>query len=145
MRARAARELLAPPEDVWAFLAQPERLADWWPGVAGIRPDRKGMAAGARWQVAGDDRPSLYRRPGTTTTLLVTSADPLQRFGFRLTDARLAVELTLEPRAGRRTLAALTVQGPFLIGPRRSLAQRALKRLYDLCQTSDFLAPGEKI
>jgi hypothetical protein len=94
------------------------------------------MAAGARWEVVGDDRPSLYRRPGTTSTLLVTTADPLQRFGFRLAGERLGVELTLEPRAGRRTLATLSIQGPFLIGPRRSLPQRALKRLYDLCQTA---------
>ena len=35
-RVEAARELLAPREDVWAFLAEPHHLADWWPGIAAV-------------------------------------------------------------------------------------------------------------
>src|SRR4051812_50038265 len=53
-RVVASRELLAPPEDVWGFLAEPNHLADWWPGIHAVRPDRRGLAPGARWQlVAG--------------------------------------------------------------------------------------------
>ena len=34
-RGKAERELLAPPADVWAFLAEPHHLPDWWPGRQG--------------------------------------------------------------------------------------------------------------
>ena len=36
----AARELLAPRADVWAFLAEPYNLPDWWPGIGGLQPER---------------------------------------------------------------------------------------------------------
>src|SRR5439155_9080387 len=35
-----SREVLAPREDVWMFLAEPYHLADWWPGIRGVQPDR---------------------------------------------------------------------------------------------------------
>jgi uncharacterized protein YndB with AHSA1/START domain len=136
VRTSARRELLAPREDVWAFLAEPHHLADWWPGIAAVHVDRRGFARGARWSVSRAPRPSLLRRPGTSETLLVTIVEPLSRFGFELVDARVTAELTLQMRPDRRTLAELAVEGPFLIGPRRLLAQNALKRLYDLCQTA---------
>ena len=44
--------------------------------------------------------------------------------------------VTLEPHAHDRTLAELVVSGPILWGTRRLLAQHALGRIYDLCQTS---------
>src|SRR5207249_873445 len=47
----AARELLASRADVWAFLSEPYRLSDWWPGILGLEPDRRGFAPGARWKV----------------------------------------------------------------------------------------------
>ena len=53
----AARELLAPREDVWLFLAEPHHLSDWWPGVAGVTPDRRGLAPGARWKLHAAMRP----------------------------------------------------------------------------------------
>ena len=65
-RVEAARRLLAPREDVWAFLAEPHNLADWWPGIAAVEPDRRGLAAGARWQIRGTNRASLrWARPLT--------------------------------------------------------------------------------
>ncbi len=136
MRAQAARELLAPPEDVWTFVAEPYHLSDWWPGIAGVQPDRRGAAAGARWQVTTGNRPSLFRKPRTNDLLLVTAVEPLRRLAFRLNDQRIAAEIVLEPRAGTRTQATLTVEGPFLLAFRRSLPQKALSRLYALCQTS---------
>ena len=33
MKYSASRELLAPRADVWAFLAEPYHLSDWWPGL----------------------------------------------------------------------------------------------------------------
>ena len=44
-------ELLAPRADVWAFVAEPYHLSDWWPGVSGVEPDRRGLAPGARWKL----------------------------------------------------------------------------------------------
>ena len=45
-RVAASRELLAPREDIWSFLAEPHHLADWWPGVRGVEPDRRGRSIG---------------------------------------------------------------------------------------------------
>ena len=58
-RASATRELLASREDVWAFVAEPHHFPDWWPGVAAVEPDRRGLAEGARWHVHGKDQPTL--------------------------------------------------------------------------------------
>ena len=44
---RASRELLAPIEDVWDFVAEPHNLPNWWPRVGGVHPDRRGLAPGA--------------------------------------------------------------------------------------------------
>ncbi len=132
----ASRELLAPRADVWAFLAEPFHLPDWWPGISGLQPDRRGFAPGARWQVVGSDRPSLFRRPNMTGTLLVTAVEPYERFAFQLTRERIQVTLKLAAPAPDRTLATLTVEGPLLIGLRRTLPRHALDRLHALIQTA---------
>jgi uncharacterized protein YndB with AHSA1/START domain len=132
-----SRELLAPREDVWAFVSEPHRLTDWWPGVTGVMPDRRGFAAGARWAVTGDNRPSLLRKPNMSGALVVVAVERPSRFAFQLTGERMEAELRLEEAAPDRTLAHVTVTGPALIGLRRSLLpQKALARLYDLCQTA---------
>ena len=132
----AARELLAPREDVWAFLAEPRHLADWWPGIAAVEPDRRGLAAGARWQIRGTDRPSLFRRPNPTGMLLVLAAARPERITFHLTGERVDVELELHASAPDRTIATLTINGPWLIGLGRSFPHRALNRLHALVQTA---------
>ena len=70
-RYAADRVLLAPIDDVWTFLAEPYNLADWWPGVSGVEPDRRGLAPGARWKVLGPDRAGYFRKPMAAGTLLV--------------------------------------------------------------------------
>jgi hypothetical protein len=138
-RVEAELELVAPREDVWAVISEPHRLRDWWPGITGLQPDRLGFAAGARWRVVGDNRPSFFRRPNMTGTLLVTGVEDQARFAFHLTGERIDAELLLRDGPPERTLARLTVNGPALIGLRRSLPRRALDRLYALCQTAaDF-------
>jgi uncharacterized protein YndB with AHSA1/START domain len=132
----ATRELLAPRADVWAFLAEPYHLTDWWPGIGGLQPDRRGFAPGARWQIVGDNRPSLFRRPNMSGMLLVLAVEPYERFAFQLTGERLDVELRLSAPQPDRTLARLTVSGPLLIGLRRSLPEKALGRLHALVQTA---------
>jgi uncharacterized protein YndB with AHSA1/START domain len=135
----ATRELLAPRADVWRFLSEPYHLPDWWPGIGGLEPDRRGFAPGARWQLVGENRPSLFRKPNMSGTLLVLAVEPYERFAFHLTGERLDVELRLSASAPDRTLAELSVQGPALIGLKGSLPQRALTRLHALCQTAaDF-------
>ena len=138
-RVDAARELLAPRQDVWAFLAEPRHLADWWPGIAAVEPDRRGLAAGARWQIRGTNRPSFFRSPNPTGILLVLAVARPERIAFQLTGERIEAELRLEASAPDRTLATLTVSGPWLIGLGRSFPHRALNRLYGLVQTAaDF-------
>ena len=133
---QAVRELLAPRADVWAFLSEPYNLPDWWPGIGGLQPDRRGFAPGARWQIVGENRPSFFRRPNMSGTLLVIAVEQYERFAFQLTGERLDVELRLsEPRPDRTTVR-LTVSGPALIGLRRSLPAKALGRLHALVQTA---------
>ena len=136
MRMSASRELLASRADAWAFLTEPYHLADWWPGAAGVQPDRRGSAAGARWQVTAGSEPTLLRRPEATSTLVVTAADAPNLFAFHLAADRLDVRVELEATAEARTRATVTVEGPWLIAYRRTLARRALNRLYALCQTA---------
>jgi uncharacterized protein YndB with AHSA1/START domain len=136
--ARASRELLAPPEDVWQFLVEPRHLADWWPGIGAVEPDRRGLAHGARWRVRRREA-SLFRRAQAVDTLLVVAAERPRRFAFELVQARLQVELDLAPVAAGRTLAELSVEGPFLLGFSRSLPKTALAHLHDLCQTTAIL------
>jgi uncharacterized protein YndB with AHSA1/START domain len=132
-RYAAERVLIASLDDVWAFVAEPFNLPDWFPGVSGVQPDRRGMAPGARWQVLGPDRPSLLRKPDAAGKLLVLDVVPMRRIAFQLTGQRLDAELELEP-VGEETRAALAVEAPFLTVS-RSFPQKALQKLYELCQS----------
>jgi uncharacterized protein YndB with AHSA1/START domain len=132
----ARHELLAPRQDVWDFLAEPRHLADWWPGIRGVEPDRRALSPGARWQVRGLGRPSLIRKPDATGTLVVLQVDRLERIAWQFTGDRIDVELRLTAETPDRTLAELDVRGPWLVGLRRSLPRTALTRLAALCQTA---------
>jgi uncharacterized protein YndB with AHSA1/START domain len=136
-RYAADRVLLAPLADVWAFLAEPYNLADWFPGVSGVEPDRRGLAPGARWKVIGPNEPSYFRRPQATGTLLILEVVPHERIAFELTGDRISAELTLRAVEEDRTEASLVVDGPWLIGLRRSFPRRALDRLHSLLRTGE--------
>jgi uncharacterized protein YndB with AHSA1/START domain len=136
---QASRELLAPRPEVWAFLAEPYHLPDWYPAVSGVTPDRRGSAAGARWEIVASNEPTLLRKPRATGTLVVTAADAPRLFAFELVGEKLRVTVELDATAEDRTLATVTVEGPWLIAYRRSLARRAVNRLYALCQTAASL------
>jgi uncharacterized protein YndB with AHSA1/START domain len=131
----AERTLLAPLEDVWTFLAEPYNLADWFPGIAGVQPDRRGLAPGARWQVLGPNRPSWLKKPDASGTLLVLDVVPMRRVAFQLTGQKLDAQLELEQREATRTRVSLVVDAPFLT-IRRSFPHVALAQLYDLVQTA---------
>jgi uncharacterized protein YndB with AHSA1/START domain len=129
----AERVLLAPIDDVWRFLAEPYHLSDWWPGISGVEPDRRGLAAGARWKVQG---PSYLRKPETARMLLVRAVVPHELVSFELPNDRIGVEVHLRATDENRTSVTVAVDGRFLIGPRSRLAADALARLYDLVQTA---------
>jgi uncharacterized protein YndB with AHSA1/START domain len=144
-RYAAERTLLAPLDDVWAFLAEPYNLSDWFPGVGGVEPDRRGLAPGARWKIRGTDvvsgptvgpllGPGMFKRPGASGTLIVTDVVPGRRIAFQLVDERIDAEIELETVDEQRTRVVLAVDGSWW-SMRRTFAQRALRRLYDLVQT----------
>ena len=107
--------------------------------MSGVQPDRRGSAAGARWQVVASREPTLFRKPGATGTLVVTASDPPVLFAFQLIAEKLDVRVDLEATVADRTRATVTVEGPWLIAYRRTLARRAVGRLYALCQTAAAL------
>ena len=135
-RASAARELLAARDDVWSFIAEPHHFPDWWPGIGGVQPDRRGVAEGARWSVRGTELPTLFRRSTSSGMLLVTGVQIPERFAWTLTGDHIDAELRLEERGPDRTIATLDIEAPWLYGFSRALPRRALTRLHALCQTA---------
>jgi hypothetical protein len=138
MRGDAARELLAARADVWAFLAEPHHLPDWWPDVHGVQPDRRGFAPGARWTVRALDRRPLLggREPKHPMTLVIGDVDRYERWTWHLTgDLPLDVEIRLAALGDDRTQVEIAVDASRLANPKR-LARTAVDRLYDLVQTA---------
>jgi uncharacterized protein YndB with AHSA1/START domain len=129
MRLSASRELLAPRADVWAFLAEPFHLADWWPGIIGVEPDRRGFAPGARWKVRVQTSNVFVGRRERETMLLIREIEPYQRWTWHLLKPRLDVEVALRT-AGDHTVVTCSTSG------RRRVAAEAVRRLYDLVQTA---------
>src|SRR4051812_46076945 len=72
----ASGNLLAARADVWALLAEPGRMPDWWPGYRAVRPDTTGLAEGARWTIVRSLEPSLLRRPEAEGTVVVRRVEP---------------------------------------------------------------------
>jgi hypothetical protein len=157
----ASRELLASREDVWKFLAEPHHLADWWPGITGVGPDRRGFAAGARWDVLLVEdglgaRGSAVRRPSgprVTATLLVTGVALYEQWSWQLLrNGRsvrnfmpIDVAVRLKWIEHDRTLVTVGVSATdslarliFRTRDERT-ARTALNRLYDLVQTAATL------
>jgi uncharacterized protein YndB with AHSA1/START domain len=133
-RYTAERTLLASLGDVWSFVAEPYHLPDWWPGVSGVEPDRRGLAPGARWKILGPDRPTLLRKPDAAGTLIVLEVVPMRRIAFQLVAQHVDAELELQPVDDERTTVSLGIEAPFLSVP-RTAARNALRRLYELVQT----------
>ncbi len=136
LRTHADRTLLAARPDVWSVVSEPYHLSDWWPGVSGVQPDRRGSASGARWQLMTGSEPTFLRRPDAASMLVVTASNEPVLFAFHLTIEKLDVRVDLEAAAADRTRVTITVEGPWLFAYRRTLAQRATSRLYSLCQTA---------
>jgi len=142
VRIEAQRELLASRGDVWSLLAEPRHLSDWWPGYTTIRPDRRGLAEGARWEVVRGGAPGLLRRPGGEGLIVLTAVETGLRFRWRDVQQAFVAEILLEPAASGHTRATLTVQAPWwrlVAEGLRSAPRQALARLHALCQTASSL------
>ena len=142
MRAEATRDLDASRAEVWGFLTAPYHLSDWWPGISSVRPDRRGLAPGARWEVVGPRQPTLFRKAYSSGLLLVRDVHPYERVSWFLTAERLTVEIALAAIDEKHTRARLVVEGswrPEAFGRPRALPGQALTRLHALCQTAAAL------
>jgi uncharacterized protein YndB with AHSA1/START domain len=124
----ASLELLAPREDVWRFLAEPYHLSDWWPGITGVEPDRRGFAPGARWKVHATKRNVFTGSRSVETMLIVRDIDLYERWSFHVLEPKLDAEIRLRSVADDRTRVTVAVS--------RGNAKTAVKRLYDLVQTA---------
>jgi uncharacterized protein YndB with AHSA1/START domain len=139
VRIDAQKELIATRDDVWALLSEPHHLSDWWPAYTTIRPDRRGFAEGARWQVTRSAAPGLLRRPGGEGMVVVTAVEPPLRLAWRDLQQRFDAEIRLEPASGGHTRATLTVEAPvwrLVAEGLRPTPRQALARLHALCQTA---------
>lgn len=136
---RAERELLATRADVWALVAEPYHLSDWWPAYTGVEPDRRGLAAGARWTITRGRAPGLLRRPGGQGTIVLRRVDPTLELRWLDVPQQIEVGIELANAAADRTRARVAIEGPwwrlYVEGARR-LPQQALTRLHALCQTA---------
>lgn len=138
MRIEATRELIASVDDVWALLAEPAHLADWWPGYATVRADRRGLQAGARWQIARSTKAGLLRRPGAEGLALLERVDRGRGLAWRDVQQQFSAAIRIDPTNGH-TAARVTVEAPWwrlrVEGLRRAPGE-ALSRLHALCQTA---------
>jgi hypothetical protein len=138
VRVAADRELLAACADVWELLSEPYHLSDWWPGYTAIRPDRRGLAPGARWTVVRSSDAGLLRRPGGEGLIVIGDVQERRSLSWRDLAQGFDAEIRLEP-AGERTRAHVAVEAPWwrvLVEGLRDVPRRSLIRLHDLCQTA---------
>jgi len=136
------RELLAPPADVWALVAEPYHLPDWWPGYEGVHPDKRGLAEGARWQVRRTASPGLLRRPRGEGLIVVQTVVPGTELVWRDVQQGLDAGIRLASAGPERTGAVAFVAGPWwriAVEGARGLPRLALYRLHALCQTAASL------
>ena len=133
--------LVASREDVWALVAEPYHLPDWWPAYTGVEPDRRGLAEGARWTVLRSRTPGFLRKPRGKGLIVIQRVSPGEELAWLDLSQNIEAGLRLEDE-GRGTRATAFVDGPLwrlLAEGARGLPRLAVARLYDLCQTATSL------
>ena len=133
--------LLASREDVWAIVAEPYHLPDWWPAYSGVEPDRRGLAEGARWTVLRSRTPGFLRKPRGKGLIVIQRVSPGEELAWLDLSQNVEAGLRLEDE-GRGTRATAFVDGSLwrlLAEGARGLPRVAVARLYDLCQTATSL------
>jgi uncharacterized protein YndB with AHSA1/START domain len=137
----ASRVLLASREDVWAIVAEPYHLPDWWPAYSGVEPDRRGLAEGARWTVLRSRTPGFLRKPRGKGLIVIQRVSPGEELAWLDLSQNVEAGIRLEDE-GRGTRATAFVDGPLwrlAAEGARGLPRLAVARLYDLCQTATSL------
>jgi uncharacterized protein YndB with AHSA1/START domain len=137
----SSRVLLASREDVWAIVAEPYHLPDWWPAYTGVEPDRRGLVEGARWTVLRSRTPGFLRKPRGKGLIVIQRVSPGEELAWLDLSQNVEAGVRLEDE-GRGTRATAFVDGPFwrlLAEGARGLPRLAVARLYDLCQTAASL------
>ena len=138
----ASRELLAPRTDVWALVAEPYNLPDWWRAYTGVVPDRRGLAPGARWKVVRRRKPGLLAKAGSEGLIVVTRVVEGTELGFQDVGEGTEATLELASQGPDLTLATISVSAPWwrlYVEGVRNLPRDSLGNLYDLCQTAAAL------
>jgi uncharacterized protein YndB with AHSA1/START domain len=138
----AEGELQSDRRDVWALVAEPYHLPDWWPAYTGVEPDRRGLAENARWRVIRGTSPGLLRRPEGEGLIVITRV--VEGWELRWHDVKQDLEagVQLDNAGTGRTRATTFVSGSWLrlvAEGARGLPEKALTRLRDLCQTAATL------
>jgi hypothetical protein len=126
---------------VWALVAEPYSLSDWWPDYSGVKPDRRGLAEDARWTVLRSRTPGFLRRPRGEGLIVVRRVVPGVELAWHDISQNIEAGVRLEDE-GRNTRATVFVDGPLwrlLAEGTLGLPRLALARLYDLCQTAATL------
>jgi hypothetical protein len=138
---QASRVLLAPREDVWALVAEPYNLPDWWPAYSGVEPDRRGLAEKARWTVLRSRAPGFLRRPRGRGIVVIRRVETGAELAWLDVAQHIEAGVRLEDE-GRHTRATAFVDAPFwrlhAEGASR-LPRVAVARLDELCQTAASL------
>jgi uncharacterized protein YndB with AHSA1/START domain len=138
----ASRELLAPRADVWALVAEPYHLPDWWPAYTGVQPDRRGLAPNARWNVVRGRTPGFLRRPRGQGLIVIKEVAHERLIRWHDVAQRIDAGVRLDEAGLERTRATAFVDGPvwrLYAEGARGLPREAVARLYDLCQTASTL------
>jgi hypothetical protein len=133
--------LLAPRVDVWAIVAEPYHLPDWWPAYTGVEPDRRGLAEGARWTVLRSRTPGFLRKPRGKGQIVIRRVSTAEELAWLDLAQTIEAGIRLEDE-GRGTRVTAFVDGPFwrlFAEGARGLPRIAVARLYDLCQTASSL------
>jgi uncharacterized protein YndB with AHSA1/START domain len=137
----ASRVLVASREDVWAIVAEPYHLPDWWPAYTGVEPDRRGLVEGARWTVLRSRTPGFLRKPRGKGLIVIQRVSAGVELAWLDLSQNVEAGVRLDDE-GRGTRATAFVDGPFwrlLAEGARGLPRLAVARLYDLCQTAASL------
>ena len=98
----ATERIPAPRAEVWAVLAEPLHLPDWWPGLLAVEPDRRGFAPGRALGGHRDEPQPFLGSRRVETTLLLRDIDLYERWTWHLVNRRLDVEIRLRAAASTR-------------------------------------------
>jgi uncharacterized protein YndB with AHSA1/START domain len=138
----ATGDLDSERREVWALVAEPYHLPDWWPAYTGIKPDRRGLAEGARWEVIRNTTPGFLRRPEGEGLIVITKVVEAWELRWRDVNQRFEAGVLLDNAGTGHTRATTFVSGSQLrlaSEGARGLPEAALTRLHDLCQTAATL------